>query len=503
MKTTIHINPRRKIGDLSPLVFGSFIENLQDCIYGGVYDPASPASDEEGFRADVMAAARAMGVSMVRFPGGCFAPYYHWRDGVGPKESRPLTRYGAANFNGQCMGWPELNTFGTNELISWCRKVGAEPYICVNMGSGSPEEARDWVEYCNHEKGSRWADLRVAHGYSEPHRVTWWALGNEISGPWEFGHAENASDYIRRAREYARAMKQADPNIKLVFCGNHFPLMRENRDWNREVLEKLYEYVDAISMHHYIGLMAKGNCVGQWKDMEPGKLLAHLSEYMMEIDDAYRVMRGEIRFVSHLQPHRKPIGVALDEYGPWYKSFGEAKLSESYTMIDALQMAAYFNAFIRHADIALVSNHAQLVNVLAALLAEEGTARFARQTISYVQEMYLENRGGAAVDTWVDGESFPGKFYPQVAWVDASATIHPNHIVVNLINRDPVRPVECELSLPGMNFKLKSGKILHHQDLTAANTLDRPECVIPHSVEGEKILLPPGSLGVYTLKTHE
>lgn len=159
------VNPRRPIGRLDPLAFGSFVENLHRCLYGGIYDPSSPVADGNGFRTDVVEAARAMGVTNVRFPGGCFAPYYHWKDGIGPVEQRPLTRYLA---NGQ---YPASNAVGTDEFMTWCNAVGAEPYFCVNMGTGTPEEARDWVEYCNGLPGSRWADQRVRSGHPAPYGV--------------------------------------------------------------------------------------------------------------------------------------------------------------------------------------------------------------------------------------------------------------------------------------------------------------------------------------------
>lgn len=164
MDAEVLINPKRIIHKVSPGIYGSFIENLGACIYGGVYDPESPMADEDGFRRDVMETARKMGVTSVRFPGGCYAPYYHFEDGIGPKEKRPKTRYRTHYDN------PD-NSFGTDEYLKWCGKIGAEPFICVNMGTGTPEEARNWVEYCNGAEGSRWADRRAANGHREPYHV--------------------------------------------------------------------------------------------------------------------------------------------------------------------------------------------------------------------------------------------------------------------------------------------------------------------------------------------
>jgi len=473
----ITVNPERKYGAVATEIFGSFIENLGGCIYGGVYDPTCPAATAEGFRSDVMAAARAMGVSTVRFPGGCFAPYYHFEDGIGPKEKRPRTRYQAKN-------WPEFNDFGTDEFISWCRQIGAEPFICINMGSGTPEEARNWVEYCNGEAGSRWADRRIANGHDRPYHVKYWAIGNEISGDYEFGYAPTPEDYIRRAREFVKAMRLTDPTIKLVLAGSHFPLNHKWMNWNREVLDQLFDYADYITMHHYIGLMGRSYCGGgKWREMGPGKVHHFLTEYMTEVEDACRVVREDIRLIKHR--HGKPdksIGLALDEYNPWYRTWeGDPAvgLCEQFSLADTLLVAAYFNIFIRNADVLKMANMAQLVNVLPALVCQPGGNGFYRQGISYIQELFLPNRGAIAVDAWCSSPSFAGEFYPQVPYVDVSAALQEDQktVVVNVINRHPAAAAEVNFTVLAHRLQAVSGRLVGGGDLTAVNDYDHPRTI--------------------------
>src|SRR6266542_18572 len=196
----IGIDLSRRIGSVDRRIFGNFIEHLGRCIYGGVYDEGSPRADARGFRTDVLEAARPLRIPVLR-----------WLDGVGPRDTRPRRSE---------LAWyaEESNRFGTDEFIEYCRALGTEPFICVNMGSGTMDEAQAWVEYCNGTGKTSWASLRREHGYPEPHRVRYWGLGNEMYGSWQIGNL-NAHDYVVRARAFAMVMKRTDPSIQLVGCG--------------------------------------------------------------------------------------------------------------------------------------------------------------------------------------------------------------------------------------------------------------------------------------------
>lgn len=503
--TNIVINPDRIIGTVDKNIFGSFIENLQSCMYGGVYDPDSPAADEDGFRTDVIEATRAMGVSNVRFPGGCYAAYYHWKDGIGAKDGRPKTRYGKVETDYRVSGWSPSNDFGTDEFILWCRKVGAEPYICINMGSGTPEEARDWVEYCNHPAGSRWADRRIENGNPEPYEVKYWAIGNEISGHWELGYADTSYDYVKRAREYVRAMKHCDPSIRIVLAGSHFPLKDYlDANWNRFVMEELYEEVDYITLHYYVGRDCKSKVAAQWKQLGPIETHYKLSEYIAEADDAFRIIREDIRLVNHRKSRIKKIGAAMDEYNPWYRS--DSFFNELYNVSDCLLVGSYFNSFIRNADIATLSNMAQLVNVLPALICKPGETGFFRQGISYVQEMYLANKTKIAIDAWSDSPTFTGDYYPEVPYLDISATADPEtgNVILNVINRHHESPIAVNLSIAGRSVRRMSGKLLGDGDIDARNTFEHPDRLIWQNfdpVDSSSIEVPPLTVTVLEIVT--
>ena len=236
----IGIDLARRIGTVDRRIFGSFIEHLGRCIYGGVYDEGSPLSDERGFRTDVLDAARGLRIPILRWPGGNFVSGYHWLDGVGPKDARPRRSE---------LAWhaEESNRFGTNEFVEYCRVLGTEPYICVNMGSGTMDEAQAWVEYCNGTGNTAWADLRRQHGYPEPHRVRYWGLGNEMYGSWQIGNT-SAHDYVKKARAFALVMKRTDPSIQLIGCGHN-----GWSEWDEIVLSGLAEFVDYHSVHLYTG----------------------------------------------------------------------------------------------------------------------------------------------------------------------------------------------------------------------------------------------------------
>jgi alpha-N-arabinofuranosidase len=242
----IKIDPDRTIGEISPLLYGNFVEHLGRCVYGGVYDPDSPLADEDGFRKDVLEAAKDLNVTITRYPGGNFVSNYHWEDGVGPTRVKKME-----------LAWSRLETneFGTNEFMAFAKKLDTEPYFAVNMGTGTIEEAQQWVEYTNVKGESYYAKLREEHGYPEPHNIKYWSLGNEMDGFWQMGHL-NAEDYSKKAREAAKLMKLTDPSIKLIAAGssNYRPFADPN-EWNAKILKELRDVVDYLAIHMYVGIL--------------------------------------------------------------------------------------------------------------------------------------------------------------------------------------------------------------------------------------------------------
>ncbi len=261
--TTISVHTQFVIGEVDPRIFGGFLEHMGRAVYQGLYDPDSAHADENGFRTDVCEALRRLKMTVVRYPGGNFASGYHWEDGVGPREKRPTVRELAWNSI-------EPNHFGTDEFIALARKMDWTPMLTVNLGTGTPEEARNWLEYCNSSPGTRYSDMRAANGSVDPHGVKLWCLGNEMDGEWQLGHVP-AEQYAIRAQQAARMMKDTDPSVELVACGScgiHMPTYME---WDRKVLGHLGNLADYVSLHRYVGnkaddtsdYLAVGNSIDQ------------------------------------------------------------------------------------------------------------------------------------------------------------------------------------------------------------------------------------------------
>jgi len=204
----VYVDARRTIGALDRNLFGSFLENLGRAIYEGIYDPESKLSDANGFRKDVMDQIRKLGVPIIRYPGGNYVSGYNWLDGVGPKPDRPKVLDKAWNT-------VQSNQVGTNEYMMWCKAVGTEPLMGLNLGTGTPEQAAALVEYCNVDQGTEWSDLRRKHGYPDPWGVKHWCLGNEMDGPWQIGHM-SAAEYGEKAEDAARQMRMVDPSLQLI-----------------------------------------------------------------------------------------------------------------------------------------------------------------------------------------------------------------------------------------------------------------------------------------------
>jgi alpha-N-arabinofuranosidase len=407
----IKVDTDRTIGEVSPLLFGNFAEHLGRMIYGGIYEEGSPLSDSDGYRKDVMDAVRQLNVSILRWPGGNFASGYNWKDGIGPKDQRP-TRIDLA--------WNDLesNRFGTDEFLKYCEMLGTEPYICINAGLGTIDDARHWVEYCNESRHTYWADQRRKNGREKPYKVKYWALGNEIDGPWQMGN-KSAEEYSKFALEAAKAMRLVDRDIKLVASGSS----NYGADWiawNRTVLQTLRNQADYIAIHTYIN--------NRENDLE--RFLA----WSQTIDRYIEVTAGLINQVQS-GPNPRPIYIAYDEWNVWYRTGNREKLEEVYNFEDALAMGMFFNSFFRHANVVKMANLAQMVNVIAPIMTNK-QGLFLQPTYFPLVE-YSKQRGNTALDLWVSAPTYQLQNRPPLRYLDVSATYNTQERVVylNVLNR--------------------------------------------------------------------
>jgi alpha-N-arabinofuranosidase len=461
--TTITTHTQFQVGAVDPRIFGGFLEHMGRAVYEGVYDPNCSHADEEGFRRDVMEALRRLRMTALRYPGGNFASGYHWMDGVGPREKRPTVRE---------LAWQsvETNQFGTDEYIRLCRKMDWTPMLTVNLGTGTPEEARNWVEYCNCPSGTRYADLRSANGAAEPYGVKLWCLGNEMDGPWQLGHVP-ADEYAIRAQQAAKMMKDADRTIELVACGSCTVTMPTYMDWDRRVLEVLGDAADYVSLHRYVG-----NHNGDTPDY-----LAVTNS----IDRQIEQMDAACRFVQAKRVSRKRPYLAFDEWNVWYKAravTGEGKKSphlieEVYNLEDALVVAGFLHSFIRHADVVKIANIAQIVNVIAPVLTRGD--RMLVQSIFHPFEMFSRRRDGASLWTLLDGPAYEGTVNGRVHYADASAILGGGgqlHLFVT--NRSMDEAMEVRLNVADRPIRaLVNAELLTGPDAKAANSYEKDDVV--------------------------
>ena len=437
----IKIDPDRTVGQVSNLIYGNFVEHLGRCVYGGIWDPGSKLSDADGFRRDVIEAVKGLNVSIIRYPGGNFVSNYHWLDGVGPADQR-VPRMELA--------WSRLETnqFGTNEFIKFTRKVGTEPYISVNMGTGTIEEAQRWVEYCNVREGPYYAELRKKHGFPEPYDVKYWSLGNEMDGFWQMGHL-NAVDYSKKAREAAKLMRLTSPDIKLVAAGSsNYRPNADPDEWNSTILRELRDVVDFIALHIYVG--------------NPDDNYYNFMSTPRVMEQRTNVVRGMIyeEMQKAQRNGRDPIYIAWDEYNVWYRARagesmrGTRALEEHYDLEDALVIAGFLNVFIRNSDIVKMANMAQLVNVIAPIFTSE-TGLY-KQTIYYPLELFSSMMHGTALDVFVDCDTYDterffiglGESTTQqtgVPYLDVSATMQGEEVVIAVVNRNKDEAIRTDI----------------------------------------------------------
>lgn len=437
----IKIDTDRTIGQVDKNLFGNFVEHLGRCVYGGIYDPGSPLSDEQGFRKDVMEAVKGLNVSHVRYPGGNFVSNYHWLDGVGPANER-VPRMELA--------WARLepNTFGTNEFIQFCRKVGTEPYFSVNMGTGTIEEAQRWVEYCNVKDGPYYAELRKKHGFPEPYNIKYWSLGNEMDGFWQMGHL-SAEDYSKKAREAAKLMRLTSPGIKLVAAGSsNYRPDADPDEWNSTILHELRDVVDYIALHIYVG--------------NPDNNYYNFMSTPLVCEQRTKIVKGMINkeMAKADRGTREPIYIAWDEYNVWYRARtdesmqGTRALEEPYNLEDALVIAGFLNVFVRNADVVKMADMAQLVNVIAPIWSEKNG--IFKQTIYYPLALFANNIKGTSLDVFVDcGTYDTDEFFiglgesktkqTHVPYLDVSATFNNGEMVICVVNRNKDKAITADL----------------------------------------------------------
>jgi alpha-L-arabinofuranosidase len=508
-QVTVQLHAESVIARTDPRLFGAFVEHLGRCVYGGIFEPGHPTADAKGFRQDVLDLVRELQPTIVRYPGGNFVSGYNWEDGVGPVDQRPRRLE---------LAWlsTETNRFGTNEFVDWCRAADLEPMLAVNLGTRGGDAARNLVEYCNHAGGTALSDLRRSHGWEQPHGVRFWCLGNEMDGPWQM-EAKTATEYGRVATEAAKMMKLVDGSIELAACGSSGRNMPTFGTWEDTVLEHCFDHVEYISLHTYLNDYAHDTAAF----VASPDLMDTFIEEVAAIADAVAARRRS----------SKRIMLSFDEWNVWYRTrrgrsdrvqpgwpVAPAILEEVYTMADALAFGGACIALLNHADRVRTACLAQLVNVIAPIMTQNGGSAW-RQTIFWPFAQWSRYGRGRVLRAQVDSPCYEARYFDPRGNIDQHYPItapylklgavltNAGNVTVFAINRSLDEAMPLEIVLSGFGpLALTEAQVLRHDNLEATNTAEKPNRVSPLPLDGIRLVgdrvaatLPPASWSLIRL----
>lgn len=463
-KASVTVDLDHTVGKVSPFILGQFIEHLEKCVYDGVW-----TADGSQVREDTLDLIRQLNPPLIRYPGGNFASGYHWEDGIGPKDKRPL-RHDAA--------WQseESNQVGTDEFLALCEQINTEPCLVVNDGSGTPEEAARWVAYCNSPADTEQGARRAKNGHPQPYNVKYWGLGNEVWGPWQIGTV-SANEYVKRAALFIKAMREVDPEIKLVAVGNN-PLTNAPDDpataWNQTVLESLGPQIDYLSWHIY--QPEKSGWKESYDALELFRAVCAASIDMEQIIE--RVERQINQYAGNRQ-----ILQAVDEWNLWLppREKNVSMHHVTYTMRDALYISSVLITFIKHSHTVGMANLAQLVNVLPLIQTNDKSAVATSIFYPFILFSQLQNN---IVNLTVKSECFNTQSmdinmaaHSNVPYLDAVATCSDDKqkTCIVLVNRYPADKLKVSIDFKSLNgLKPVHTLQIHANTPEAFNTFQKP-----------------------------
>lgn len=484
-ENTITIDKDSSPIEYNKMIFGQFIEHFDNQVYGGIFDPESKFADEDGFRKDVIEALKEIKVPIVRWPGGCFVSTYHWLDGVGPERTPVYDKTWQVE---------DPNTFGTDEYIKWCRKVGCEPYICTNAGTGTPEEMSDWVEYCNLNIG-KFGRLRIKNGHTEPYNVKYWSVGNENWGAHELG-ARTVQEWGPMVRESAKLMRSVTKDAKL------FAAATSNKQWTMPLLKEAAPYLDYIAIHGY------------WDPLFHVNNPASYIDCMMKTEAPEKDILKAIEILDEAGYGDGRIKIAYDEWNlrnwhhPWHGNFRkgfelEARrkndIASTYTMADALFSACFLNSCLRHSDIVDIACFAPVVNTRGPIFVHPDG--IVKRTTFYVFKLYTNELEDYIIPSSITSATLSnGNNSVNIIDAVVSSNADRTRYVCAIINKDPEKAQLVKFDFKGLGLKTPrkvKGTVLSGNSPDDFNDRDN-ERVVPKectfTVNKDGIEMPPHSL---------
>ncbi len=480
---------------VNPNIYGHFAEHLGRGIYEGIWvGPDSPIPNTRGIRNDVLAALKALNIPVLRWPGGCFADEYHWRDGIGPREKRP------AMINTHWGGVVENNHFGTHEFMDLVELLGTKAYITGNVGSGTVQEMMEWVEYMTSPADSPLANLRRQNGRDKPWALPYFGVGNENWGCGGTMRPEYYADEYRRYNTFVKNYDRANP-IYRIACG----ASDRNFTWTEVLMERAGRHMNGLSLHYYT------LPTGDWRQKG--------SSTQFGEDQWFSTLSRTLRMDEYITRHAaimdktdpgKRVGIVVDEWGTWYDVEPGTEpgfLYQQNTLRDALVAALNFHIFQRHADRVVMANIAQMVNVLQAVILTD-KEKMLRTPTYWVFEMFKVHQGGTVLPVELQSPDYTfGE--EKIPMVSASATraADKSAVYLSLANTSPSQAATVSVKLEGISPKSVSGRVLTAPAMNTHNTFAAPDTVVPVPFDGASIAggslevkLPAKSVVILTLK---
>ena len=472
------INPNKKVSKINKEIYGHFSEHLGRCIYEGIYvGEDSPIENVNGMRCDVVEALKEIKVPVLRWPGGCFADEYHWKDGIGPKEGRKKM------INTHWGGVVEDNSFGTHEFFELCEQLGCETYINGNLGSGTVQEMSEWVEYMTFDGVSPMAELRAKNGHEKPWKVDFFGVGNEN---WGCGGNMNPDFYANEYRRYQTYVRdyKAGEHVEKICCGANV----DDYEWTKEVLATCFNhsqpfqhgFMDGLSLHYYVhpeGWDIKGSAT----DFDENVWYKTLNKalYMEELIKRHGVIMDEY------DPEKK-IGLMVDEWGCWFDvepGTNPGFLYQQSTMRDALVAAVSLNIFNKHCDRVKLACIAQTVNVLQSVVLTEGEKMILTPTY-HVFHMYKYHQGAQLLDSRLVGAGTAGAEENSVPALQESVSVQEDGTVtVTVANLSVEKSCPVELVFMEKKPERAEARILTNE-MRAKNTFEKPDTVKEEAFDG-------------------